>query len=263
MKLHKDKDLYFEIQRRVTEAHIIPFLGKHLNENSNICEVGCAEAGVLKAFLDQGHNCVGIELSDYRLQLAKQFLAQEEKEGRAYLYNKNIFDKDILNSLPFKFDLIILKDVIEHLPNKENVLATLSSFLKPNGLIFFAFPPWWMPFGGHQQITKNKVLKHLPYVHLLPNIFYKKLLSLTKERESTTAELMELTETGINIGAMRKLLNKEGYVILKDKHWLFNPIYEYKFGVKPKTVLAPFKNLIFLRNFYTSCYYVLFKPEQA
>jgi len=126
-------------------------------------------------------------------------------------------------------------------------------------MIFFAFPPWWMPFGGHQQIARSKVLSKLGYVHLLPNFIYKKLLQSSNERERTKDELLELTETGINIGPMRRLLKKEGFTILKDKHWLFNPIYEYKFKLKPKTVVLPFNRVPFIRNLYTTCYYVLFK----
>jgi len=248
------------MQRLTSDNHIIPFLDVHLKENSKVCEVGCAEAGTLKAFLDQGHSCVGIELSESRLLLAKENLKAEEKEGRAHLFNKNIFDTDLLEVLPYKFDLIILKDVIEHLPDKTKVLQVLKACLNPGGVVFFAFPPWWMPFGGHQQAAKSKFLKNFVYVHLLPKFIYKNLLKMANESDSAIQELMELTDTGINIGPMRTLLRKEGFTILADKHWLFNPIYEYKFKLKPKTVIPPFRNIPLIRNLYTTCYYVVFRP---
>ena len=50
-----------------------------------------------------------------------------------------------------QFDLILLKDVIEHIPDQERVIPYLKEFLKPGGRVFFGFPPWYMPHGGHQQ----------------------------------------------------------------------------------------------------------------
>ncbi len=261
MEFYGNKEWYFEMQKRTASDYIIPFLGSHLKKNAKVCEIGCAEAGVLKAFLDEGHSCVGIELSNPRLQLAKKYLKLEEEEGRIQLFNKNIFDSDFQQTMPFKFDLIILKDVIEHLPDKAKVLKTLKASLNEGGILFFAFPPWWMPFGGHQQITKSKVLKKSIYVHLLPKFLYRSLLQLSREKKSTVEELMELKETGINIGAMKRLLKKEDFSIVKDQHWFINPIYKYKFKLSPKKVIPPFKNILFLRNFYTTCYYVLFKPK--
>jgi 2-polyprenyl-3-methyl-5-hydroxy-6-metoxy-1,4-benzoquinol methylase len=54
------------------------------------------------------------------------------------------------------FDIIVMKDVIEHIHDQSRLLARLKDFLKPNGVVFFGFPPWQMPFGGHQQICNNK-----------------------------------------------------------------------------------------------------------
>ena len=65
---HLDKERYFKMQRDVTLSHTIPFVQKSLPKfninNATILEVGCGEAGVLQAFLEQGaKHCVGIELS--------------------------------------------------------------------------------------------------------------------------------------------------------------------------------------------------------
>jgi len=190
-------------------------------------------------------------------------LEEEEKSAQVHLFNKNIFDADFQDILPFKFDLIILKDVIEHLPDKVKVLHTLKKSLNPGGIIFFAFPPWWMPFGGHQQITKSKLLKKAIYLHLLPKTLYRKILELSNERANTIKELLELKETGINIGAMQNLLHTEKFEILEQKHWLVNPIYKYKFKLNPRIVMPPFRNIPWLRNFYTTCFYVLFRPVSA
>ena len=61
---HQDKDRYFDIQYRVTKDFIIPFIREKFPDKQfgRVLEIGCAEAGVLKAFLEEGSFCTGIEL---------------------------------------------------------------------------------------------------------------------------------------------------------------------------------------------------------
>ena len=68
---------------------------------------------------------------------------------------QNIYEDAFLSRFKNQFDVIILKDVIEHVPEQEKFVPYLKNFLKPGGQIFFGFPPWYMPFGGHQQVCKN------------------------------------------------------------------------------------------------------------
>ena len=176
---HIDKERYFNIQRIVTAENIFPFINsieKKGKGSKNILEIGCAEAGVLKAFLLNGDKVVGVELSPSRFEAAKHFLSSDISLGNAVIMNKNIYD--INPGLEFNnlFDIIILKDVIEHIPDQENFIPKLKEFLVDDGIVFFAYPPWWMPFGGHQQICSNKILRTLPWFHLLPNVFYKTIL---------------------------------------------------------------------------------------
>jgi cyclopropane fatty-acyl-phospholipid synthase-like methyltransferase len=91
---HQDKVRYFDIQRIVTEENILPFIDQyHSGATKHILEIGCAEAGVLKAFLNQGHRVVGVELSPSRYEAALQFLAPEIVDGNAKILCKNIYDK--------------------------------------------------------------------------------------------------------------------------------------------------------------------------
>ena len=249
------------MQREVTENYIIPFLEHSGIKTSNIdvLEIGCAEAGVLKAFLDLNNQCLGIELSEGRVKLAKKFLEKEIKEKRVEIINNNIYKIDPNKDLKTKFDLIVLKDVIEHIPGQEKFIGILKLFLKKDGVIFFGFPPWYMPFGGHQQICKNKILRILPWIHLLPGFMYKFLLSLFKESNSTVNELLEIKSTGITIERLKGICKKEGFLFINDKYWLINPIYKYKFGLKPRAIKSVIKSIPFLRNFYTTAHYLLVK----
>lgn len=257
---HADKSVYFSYQYRTSKEYIIPYLSDviDLTVPKNILEIGCAEAGVLKAFTEQGHHCMGIELSPSRVKLAEQFMAEEIKEGKIRFLAKNIYDIDISKDIGNRFDLIILKDVIEHIHDQAKFMSELKSFLNPGGVVFFGFPPWMMPFGGHQQISNIKLLSVTPYFHLLPKFIYKGILKLFKEKTSRIEDLLEIKETGISIERFETLLRKEQFEILKKKFFLTNPIYQYKFNLKVRKQFALISSIPWIRNFLTTCaYYVI------
>jgi hypothetical protein len=52
-------------------------------------------------------------------------------------------------------------------------------------------------------------------------------------------------------------LKKTGFNIVKEKQWLINPVYEYKFGWKPKTQFGIVNAIPFIRNFFTTGSYYL------
>lgn len=249
----KDKAKYFDYQYKTAKEYIIPFLGKtKVDQSRKILEIGCGEAGVLKAFYEIGQDCLGIELSPSRVKLAKVFFKDLPKTGNIEFIVKNIYDINPEKDLKHKFDLIILKDVIEHIPEQGSFLKHLKEFLAPGGSVFFGFPPWYMPFGGHQQITSSKFTR-LPYIHLLPRPIYKWLLR--NQRPEQQQELMELVDTGLSIEHFEKILRKTGYSIVQKKYFLTNPIYKYKFGLKPRKQFGLVSAIPYFRNFITTCAY--------
>jgi SAM-dependent methyltransferase len=258
-EFHSDKDWYFDVQYRTAREFILPFIQQHApgRKFSRVLEIGCGEAGVLKCFLEEGGFCTGIELSSYRLELATHYHAEALAAGRIEFVNRNVYDIDPDNDLGGRYDLVILKDVIEHIPDQREFMHHLLAFLKPEGLVFFAFPPWQMPFGGHQQITKNKLLSHLPYYHLLPMSVYKLLLRLFGESKITIDELEEIKETGISIERFEKCLRSARLKIIAVQHYLVNPIYSYKFKLKPRVQSKVISRIPWVRDFVTTASYYL------
>ncbi|MEZ4910181.1 MAG: class I SAM-dependent methyltransferase [Saprospiraceae bacterium] len=257
---HKDKKRYFDIQVTVTLEEIIPFIGKYksIDDNSRVLEVGCGEAGVLKAFLQQGCTGVGVELAESRVKDAQHFLSKEINDGKARIVNENIYDSVQSKSLGH-FDIIILKDVIEHIPDQMRFIDTLHALLKDDGVIFFAYPPWWMPFGGHQQIASSKYLRAWPWLHLAPKKLYHSILRWCNEKPATIHELMDVYATGINIETMYRILKIHHFTIIDEVFWFFNPIYKFKFGLRQRKVWPILTRIPLLRNFYTTAHYIIFK----
>ena len=262
---HSDKDRYFKMQLDNAEQYVLPFIQRHefLDASMRILEIGCAEGGVLKAFLKMGCKGVGIELMESRLELAKIYLEEFLRTGSVELLCKNIYDVDVEKEFKYKFDLIILKDVIEHIPDQDKFLRTLRKFLNYNGKIFLGFPPWYMPFGGHQQICKSKIMSRMPYVHLLPGFIYKIILKIFGESDSIIKEMMDVKYTGIGIERFEYLCNKNHYHIALREFYLINPIYKYKFNLTPKVQIKLISYIPFLRNFFTTCAYYLIEKKEA
>lgn len=228
---------------------------KPVTAATTVFEVGCAEGGVLLPFLKRGCKVVGVDLAPERIAMAKTFLESEAAAGQAEILLQNIYEDAFLNRFKGAFDIIILKDVIEHVPEQQNFITYLKNFLRPGGQIFFGFPPWYMPFGGHQQIARKKWASVLPYYHILPRFIYKGLLKMAGEHELTIKELMEIKDTQITIERFERIVKKSGLKVLNKQHYLFNPIYKYKFGLTPRKQWAPFSWIPYFRDFVTTCVY--------
>lgn len=258
-EFHQDKDRYFEMQRENAAEYVIPFIEKYtpVRPTDHVLEIGCAEGGVLKAFLDLGCTGVGVELLPQRLALAAVYLEPEVMAGKVKLIARNVYDIVPERDFENLFDYIVLKDVIEHIPDQRRLLATLRTFLKPGGHIFLGFPPWQMPFGGHQQVCHNRLLSKLPYYHLLPAWAYRKVLESGGEAPPIVQELLEIKSTGISIGQFENMAKTTNFNILGKQLYLINPIYRYKFGLKPRKQLALLGAVPYLRNFVSTCAYYL------
>jgi len=257
LKQHKDDQVRFNQQVENAESFVLPFIEKtkRIIPGLRVLEVGCAEGGVLKPFIDKGCNCVGVDLAENRIALAHQFLQADVAKGNVQLLTQNIYDAAFVEKYKQAFDVIILKDVIEHVPNQEAFVPHLKTFLNEGGVIFFGFPPWHMPFGGHQQVARNKFASMLPYYHLLPMPVYKQLLKMFGEHPVVIDELIEIKETGITIERFEKIIHNSGLLVFNKQHYLINPIYKYKFGLKPRNQWELVSAIPYVRNFITTCVY--------
>jgi SAM-dependent methyltransferase len=259
---HINKDIYFNEQAATTQKYVIPFIDQYLkiSSNINVLEVGCGEAGNLKPFVDLGCKVMGVDLNEGKIQYAKDYFSNYPKKQLMTLVVEDIYN--MVDEFKEDFDLIILRDVIEHIHNQEKFMNCLKKFLKPEGKVYFGFPPWQNPFGGHQQICKSKMLSKLPFFHLLPMPIYKGVLKLFGETDGAIANLAEIKETGISIERFERILKTENWVIDKKTFFFINPNYEVKFGLKPKETFGFISAIPVLRNFFTTaCYYLVSKKQ--
>src|ERR1035437_782522 len=96
-------------------------------EGLNILELGSGEGGTASVF-SKDNKFISLDISLLRLQRQPDNIIRINADAKR---------------LPFKhsiFDLIILQDVIEHLPSNNGLLHYLSGFLKKDGMIYLSTP---------------------------------------------------------------------------------------------------------------------------
>lgn len=259
---HTDPALYFKHQFEHARDFVLPFIEASfpIQSGTNVLEIGCGEGGVLKAFLDKGCICLGVDLSLSKIEHGTTLLANEIAAGKMRFIAQDIYETETAESLSSRFDLIILKDTIEHIFHQEKIIAHLKTFLKPGGMVFYGYPPWYMPFGGHQQITRSKLLSRLPYYHLLPAPLYRFILKAFGEAPECVQELMEIKSTGISTARFERIHAACGYQIVKRRLYFINPIYAWKFGLKPRLLPAWLSAIPYLRDFFCTTAWYLVKP---
>lgn len=138
---------YFDYEVGTSKV-ILPRLARMFGDVSDrrVLEFGCGIGGVSGALGAVCHQVVGIDLNEEYIAFGNRELARrgvENVELRAY---------DGIR-IPFpdaSFDLVVCKDVIEHVQNPEHVIGELERVLRPGGGLYLTFgPPWYHPHGKH------------------------------------------------------------------------------------------------------------------
>jgi len=253
---HQNRELYFREQVVTTRNFVIPYIEKivPVTNKLKVFEIGCGEGGNLLPFLDRGCKVTGIDLSENKINLANNFLSGHPNFKNLKLITDDIYNAGYLNQT---FDLIFLRDVIEHIPDQKKFMHKVSHFLSPGGKIFLGFPPWQNPFGGHQQIINHRFLSKLPYFHLLPLKTYRTLLEFSGINKATIEGLTDIKKTGLSIERFEKILKSEGYQINQKTFFLINPNYETKFRIKARKQIRIISAIPWLRNFFTTAVYYI------
>ncbi|MBR1548619.1 MAG: class I SAM-dependent methyltransferase [Prevotella sp.] len=277
---HKNRTHYFHELARTSRKYFMPYIAqfKHLGHCCRILEIGCGDGGNLLPFAQMGCYTLGVDIDEGRISGARKLFASCDAKGD-FIASDVFLLEELHGALvssqpPFSaktksefsvfglietFDIIICHDVIEHICDKRRLLSKLHQFLTKDGIIFMSFPAWQMPFGGHQQICRSRVVSHMPFVHLLPKSIYRLLLKAFGESDACIGELMSIKETRTSVETFERILKDSGTFTVKDRTlWLVNPHYETKFGMRPRRQWAIFSHIQHLRNLYTtSAWYLL------
>jgi SAM-dependent methyltransferase len=230
---------FFE-QKNHARSYLIPFFEEHLPDfrNSAILEVGCAEGGFLAVLHDQGiTDAVGLELDPARARVAR------DRCPVLRIVVGDITDDSIAERIGGAFDLIVMRDVIEHIPDRTAAFSSLSKLLNADGHLYVTFPPRFSPFAGHQQHGRS-LLRGVPYLHLLPAGAIRALGRALKERPEFVESVVENYRIGLSIRSFERYCSLFNLEPVAQSLFLVRPIYQTRFALTPRR--AP--NIPFVRE---------------
>jgi 2-polyprenyl-3-methyl-5-hydroxy-6-metoxy-1,4-benzoquinol methylase len=152
---------------------IVPLLIEQgiFKAGDKVAEIGSAEGGVLHALAEAGASeAIGTDIAIERIQTGELIT---KIAGLDVKYSTH----DIIGEEPHaewhnRYDLVILRDVIEHLDSAYTALANIRKIMKPCGYLYVTFPSYYSPFGGHQHTLAGNALTKLPYIHYFSKGFF-------------------------------------------------------------------------------------------
>lgn len=223
---------YFEYQRIVCREVLIPWLDKHVSlEGLLLGDFGAHHGGMVDALREEGRvaGAVGLELSE-DVVASSPFVSDE----RFRLECADLLAPDAHTP---KFDLVLLHDVLEHIPDYHRALVAIRASLREGGYVFVSFPPYYSAFGGHQQYARG-VARFTPFVHLLPErLFYR--LAEPGEQEYMTPEgahedLVSVRRTRLTLSAAERVFARARLAVVARELFLVRPEYTVRYGLKAR-----------------------------
>lgn len=259
---HTNRERYFKELAETSREFYIDYLRrfKRIGAGTRILEIGCGEGGNLLPFAEIGCSVTGIDLAANKIENAKEYFEKRNMQGK--FISGNFLSMQATSE---RFDIVLIHDVIEHIEpeDKPAFFTGIKKFLKPDGIVFFGFPAWQMPFGGHQQICRSGVCSNVPFAHLLPTGLYRSYLRIFKEDPVKIDELLSIKRSKMTPEKFESLCQKTGFRIVERQLWLISPHYKAKFHLRPTHLRLGLDHIPFLRNFLsTSCFYIVESSSQ-
>lgn len=259
---HTNPAIVPDEQAFTTAHHVLPLIRTvmPITGDTTVIEIGCGEAGNLAPFLDLGCRCVGVDIDAAKLAIAASYFATHRHRDHLDLRQSDIH---VFPTLDARFDLVLIRDAIEHIPDQTGFLGRVRDLLAPGGRIFVGFPPWQNPFGGHQHHLANPLLSYAPYWHLLPRAVCDGMMRAFGEAPEARAALLAIKDTGLSIEQFEAMVEAQGLQVETSLHYLINPNFEVKFGLTPRAQAPLVRRLPWVRNFLTTTVYYLLRAAPA
>lgn len=221
------QEYYWTYQNLLAERYYIPLFESWgvTMKNKKILDVGCGDGGFTAGLAQSGAQCTGVEVRDFGWPASQpnlRFLQQDILAADAH---------EVIGS---DYDIIVLRDVIEHIPRqmKYAFMEALQKFMRPNGIILMTFPPFYSPFGLHQQTLLKSFLKKIPFLSWIPGVLLENLLSLTGESSQAKADVIDIRDCQMTLGQFQKMVDTLSYTIEHEKYYLIRPSHELRYGWK-------------------------------
>ncbi len=154
------QELYEEFHKNTTMAtkilketdfgmvHHLPIYKKYITKGNKILDVGCGGAPMSLYFASKGMNVKGIDLSTQAIR--------ENKKAKKYFGFDNL-EFACENFMDYSddsiYDVVMLTEVLEHIPDDKGSLKKINKLLKDNGYLLMSVPSINAPL--HKKYVKK------------------------------------------------------------------------------------------------------------
>jgi SAM-dependent methyltransferase len=224
---------YRHYQRTLTARYLIPALESWgiVLEGRSLLEAGSGNGGCAAEFHRAGCRVTAVEIDSRLVDIAAEFNAREGLPINTHLGDVCRPDCPGFDEGPF--DVVLLRDVVEHLEDLEGALANLGNVLSPDGVLFVVFPPYYSPFGAHQQILPRRgigplALNKLPWIQLLPDALFRRIAAGSTP---ANAEVTRLRTIRLTLRRFERTAAAAGFDIAKRRLYHVRPTHKLRYGL--------------------------------
>jgi protein-L-isoaspartate O-methyltransferase len=225
-------DYYRRYQIELAESYLIPILRRWgvAIENRKILEVGCGDGGCGAALAGAGGRVRSMDIDERLVRLAAEFNRRDKLDIEVVQGDVNDRHSPVYRDGPF--DIILLRDVVEHLPHLVTALGILRDQLSRGGVLYVIFPPYYSPYGAHQQILPRKKIgflpiNKLPYLQLLPDRLF---LPLVSGDGPACREVRSLRNIRLTLRKFEAQAGSAGLSICRRRYYLSRPTFALRYG---------------------------------
>ncbi len=219
---------YFDYELALCDKVVVPLLNRLKVDlaNATVLDAGCGYGGVI-AGLSSAFSlgcAVGLDRDESMLQAARLRVRQKVKWVNG----------DFLEYSETRFDLVLLRDVLEHIGDVERALSKAWEVLKPGGRLYATFAPYFSPFGGHQHNGEGP-FSYVPWLQLLPEPLFRRCLHIRgngyKNRERLREDMDSVLATRLTLARLHKAAALNPWISEYRGYFLSRPDYRIKFGL--------------------------------
>jgi len=215
---------YWNLQRALARLQVVPFLrGAGVEVTGRmVLDLGCGEGGVAAELALAGAGAVGVDRDAGRIAAGRGLAAAAGIE-----LDLRVDDARREGGSEDRYDLAILRDLLEHVPEPRRVLRATADRLVPGGRLVISFPPFYSPFGLHQQLLTGQPLRWIPCLSLLPRTWIERAL----RPGPFAADIRELLHCRLSIARFENAVRAEGFRIVTRRGYLVRPSHALRFGL--------------------------------
>jgi SAM-dependent methyltransferase len=226
---------YWTYQYELASKYLQPCLQQWgvWKDEVRILDVGCGDGGATCALAEAGARIDALDIEPRRLEMAAERARSRGLELK--FETADITDATTLDRFGGPYDLILFRDVLEHIPDVDAALAQCSERLADGGGIVVIYPPYWSAYGGHQQ-TRGAARRFgvrwakLPFIHWLPRPVWAALARSAAVSDAEWEDVSIVRRACLTIGGLGGRARRHGLRVDRVRRYLLRPTFNLRYG---------------------------------